>query len=580
MLALSALVPACASALHLGNVADAGHDRAVARVLGLEPQAWHALDVALGALPSILPVGTRAARAALGSALAAGAAGAVLYSLARRLLAACGATRRLGPVVAAVAAATPLLGFPWQLESAVAGGSALGALLVLAPVACLVRAMGETIEHTEHPAWVGVAAGLGAAFGYEPLAGLAAVAGCAALLVAHRAGREVVARALGRYRGAMLLGAGVGLAPFVLALVRVRAAGQPLLHALAEGWAGERGAGVAPSIGGLVRIELGVVVPALAIAGAVLGFLVEAARPLVCALLALLAAGVACAAIGAPAGPARFAAPVLASLAAVGPLAGIAMQALVRAIDRARVPLARESAAMVLLLELVVPVEAADEALFRTTPRVTDAAAVWDDLAWGTLPPHTALLVTQPRVYARALAARAGGTLQPDVTVVPLDAHGTAAARMLARDPDLIPLWRDLELLGAPTEGTLSALASSRPVAMAYEPRWGRAVARSLVPAGLLDRLEPEPRGSSDRRAALDAFAAPRARLAAACGTDPDLAATAGVLLRARAAGIEATGDRDLAARALDEAKSVESRSIVKGAGPAGAGVPSKGAQP
>jgi hypothetical protein len=554
MLALSAGLPACVAALHLGNVADAGHDRAVARVLAFDPQPWRALDVPAGALLSLLPLGTQAARAALGSALAAGAAGAVLYSIARRLLAACGPTRHLGPVVAAIATATALLAFPWQRESAAVGGSSLGALLVVMPLAILIRAR----ESAERGAWIGVAASLGAALGYEPLAGLAAATGCAALLVADARGREAAARVLDRERGAMLAGAAAGLAPFVLALARTRAAGQPLPHALAEGWAGEAGAGVAPAAAAFLRTEVGVVVPALALAGAVLALLVEAARPLTFALLALLAAGVACAAMGSPLGPSRFGAPVLASLAATGALVGVAMQALVRAIERARVPLARESASMVLLLELVVPVEAADEALFRATPRVTDAAAVWDDFAWGALPQRAAVLVTQPRLYARALAARAGGTLRPDLAVVPLDVQGAAAARLLARDPDLLPLWRDLELLGAPTEGALSGLASSRPVAMVYEPRWDRPVARLLLPAGLLDRLEPEPRGSSDRRAALDAFAAGRVRLAAACATDPDLAATAGALLRARASGIEATGDRDLAARALDDAKAVE----------------------
>src|SRR5882672_7067724 len=92
---LSALVAACLAAWHVGNVPDAAHDGGVARVLAFDPQPWRAIDVAVGALLAAAPVGTRAARAALGGCLVVGAAGAALYALARRLLEACAETRRL-----------------------------------------------------------------------------------------------------------------------------------------------------------------------------------------------------------------------------------------------------------------------------------------------------------------------------------------------------------------------------------------------------------------------------------------------------------------------------------------------------
>src|ERR1700722_19868936 len=116
----------------------------VARVLGLDPQPWRALDVLVGALLAAFPVGTRAARAALGGALVTACAGAVLYVLARRLLGACSdiaRTRRLRFFVAAIAALTPLVAAPWQIEAAAVGGSVAGALLVLAPLALLALAL-------------------------------------------------------------------------------------------------------------------------------------------------------------------------------------------------------------------------------------------------------------------------------------------------------------------------------------------------------------------------------------------------------------------------------------------------------
>ena len=84
-------------------------------------------------------------------------------------------------------------------------------------------------------------------------------------------------------------------------------------------------------------------------------------------------------------------------------------------------------------------------------------------------------------------------------------------------------------------------------------PRWGRALGRHLVPVALLDRFEPEPRGASDRRRALDVFAPKRERLARAASKDPELAESASYLLRARALDVAASGDRDLVGRAVDD---------------------------
>jgi hypothetical protein len=229
------------------------------------------------------------------------------------------------------------------------------------------------------------------------------------------------------------------------------------------------------------------------------------------------------------------------------------MQAVVQQVARARLPFARASASMVLLLELVIPADAADEALARASLRARGAVGAWDDAAWGDLPPRAVVVVTDPRIYARSLAARARGALRGDVAVVPAYAHGALARRVLARDAELVPMWRDLELTGIPSEASLSSLAAARPLAMAYEPRWGRALGRHLVPAGLFDRFEPEPRGASDRRRALEAFVTKRERLARAAAGDPELAAATAYLLRARLLDVASTGDRDLVGRAADD---------------------------
>src|ERR1700722_1169430 len=292
LLGVSALVPACLVAWHVGNVPDAAHDGGVARVLGLDPQPWRALHVLGGALLAAFPGGRRAARAAHGGALVTAGAGAVLYVLARRLLGACADSSRTGRLrffVASIAALTPLVAAPWQIEGGAVGGSVAGALLVVLPVALA----------GEGAPWAAVALALGVAAGYEPLVGACAGAGCAALLASSPAarespparrlgGRESVALA-GRERGSLMAVAVlVGLAPWVLAVLRVRAAGVPLGAALLDGWAGERGLSHGGSPASFLSAEMGVVLTALAVGGAVLAMLVPGARPLASSVVALV----------------------------------------------------------------------------------------------------------------------------------------------------------------------------------------------------------------------------------------------------------------------------------------------------
>jgi hypothetical protein len=549
MLVLAGLAAACLTAAHVGNVADAAHDAGVARAMGLEAQPWRALDAVVASLFAALPLGTRVARAALGEAMVVAVAAAALFVVARRLAAACADAPRLGALTSGIATVAAVCAPAWQMEAGAVAGSTTGALLVLLPLAVMARAD----EAGATPRWRAGVFALGLALGYEPLVGACALVGCAALVgVGPNARRGVVLawRTDARVLVACLV---AGLGPLLLAVARTRLAGVPLEAALGDAWAGERGLSHAGSPGLFLRAELGVVLGALGIGGAVLAALVPRARGLGAALLGVVVVGFASGWAGAPLGPTRFGAPVLAATAAACAFAGVSMQAVVRAIAEAKVPLARASAAMVLVLELAIPVDSADEALLRTLPRANGAAALWDDLAWGELPPRTVVLVTDARLGRRAAAAQATGALRGDLAVVPAQTRGAVASRVLSQDAALVPLWRDLELAGSPSEASLSSLASVRPLAIAFEPRWGRALGRHLVPVALLDRFEPEPRGASDRKRALDVFAPKRERLARAASKDPELADATAYLLRARALDVASSGDRDLVGRAVDD---------------------------
>ena len=156
----------------------------------------------------------------------------------------------------------------------------------------------------------------------------------------------------------------------------------------------------------------------------------------------------------------------------------------------------------------------------------------------------------------RIMAARAVGQMRADLLVVPtfaLPSRGTD--RALASEPKLAPLYRDVALGSTPEELSLTQLASQRPLLAGFDPHWNRNLARHFVPVGLTTRFEPEPRGSSDRKRALDAFTVSKERLmrVAVAKKDPDLATATASLLRRRAIGAAACGERDVLSRVLDD---------------------------
>jgi len=573
-LAVTVALPAGLAAAHALNVADAAHDEAVLRALGLGwTGAFRALDAPWCGLFAWLPVGTRAFRAVLASSAAAGVAGGVLYRIARGVLARCsddGGTSRLGPVVAAIGSLAATLSPCWQLEASSPMGGTLGALFALLPAA-IALGMEAPVE-ARVPL---VALSLGAAVSYEPLVGLTALAsmiGCLALVEPGRR-RALFTRGLAAKSG---LAFAIGLVPFGLALAR-RASPLASSASVFANLLGERGASAAGMPIAFVRDDFGLVSSALAVAGAVVAARVIGARPAVAALLGIALGGAIGMAVGAAAGPTRYGASVLAGVGGAYVLAAVAMQAAVAAVGKAKIPFARASAVMILVLEAALAARAADDSTARAEDRARWASEVWDEAAWGTLPAGSLVLVRDPQVEMRLYAERSAGELRGDLALVPLfNLAGRGAARELARDPKLMPIWRDAALLGAQEEWSLSSLAQERPLVAAYDPGWDRALARHLVPIGLFARFAPEPRGGSDRRRALEELSptvappagAPivpseRDRLVHWIEDDPELLGLTAHLLRARAIALAAASERDVVAHALDDLRPFSPRDTV-----------------
>ena len=261
---------------------------------------------------------------------------------------------------------------------------------------------------------------------------------------------------------------------------------------------------------------------------------------------------------------------MIAAVGAAYVLAGAALHAIgSRGGRRARVPFARASAAMILILEMALPDRAADDSDARADER--NAARAPRGATWPAArsPParrsSCAIRASRPASTPRAPPASSAA----DLALVPLfDLGGHGAMRELARDVKLEPIWHDAALVGAEQESSLSSIGQERPLVAAYDPSWDRGLARHLVPVGLFARFEPEPRGGSDRRAALDQFSGPAApqgrdRLAKAIDGDPELLGITVALLRARAIALAAASERDVVAHAIDDLRPFSPRDPV-----------------
>lgn len=572
LLALCALLPALLGAAGATSSAPASHDEGVVRVVGLGwTGLFRGLEAMLAATAMLVPVGTRALRAGLASALVTGLCGAFVFVVARRFVSAVrpkAASPRLMSAVAAVAALSAVLAPVWQAEASAPGGTVVGAAIVLGALALAQRDESARAGATLR----GLALLLGLAASYEPLVLAATLAAVAPWLE-----REVRARSIDRHA---LIDAApafvMGLVPMAfagalarrvpeIALVATKPFASPLgegagvaARAVASGGgaAASANAGAGAGIAAFGMGEIGALILVAGAAGAVLAALVPEARRWLASLAGVLAVGLLALTLRAPSGPAHAAAAILAATAVVHVLAAVALAAAVVAISKAPVPFAQASAALVVVLELVLPVRAADETLGRRDARAPSASAVWNEVAWGAAPPAAVLLVSEPTTMRRIAAARAIGQMRADLLVVPTFALPSRLTdRALKAEPKLAPLYRDVALGSTPEELSLATLATQRPLLASFDPRWDRNLARHFVPVGLTTRFEPEPRGASDRRKALDAFTPGKDRLVrvAVAKKDPDLAAASASLLRARAIGMAACGERDVLSRALDD---------------------------
>lgn len=539
------------------NAVDAAHDAGVVRTLGRSGAGlFHGPDLILAGLGNLLPLGTRAFRAGAPSALLAGLLGVIAFELAFAAL----GTHALAPreghdggpaggvrprtraglslIASLVVTLSPIV----QFEASSPGSALLGACLALLPIAMGLREASDTVPMARFGLLVGLA------FAEEPLLGVVALVG--ALAASPKLWADF-SRSSGPFLGGLL----VGLLPM----------GWAVMDSLREGvrvpWMasamGDRGVASVSTLSAFMRSELGYLELGLASAGFVV-MVRHAGRE---RRLALAFAGVALTAglgiySGAAAGSVRFSALAIAGTTVLAASGASALWALTATVAHARIPFAAASATMMQVLFLAAPLRMLDETETRNALRGEASTHLWEELAFDDIPPRALLLISEDRLYSRVRAARAAGTMRPDIDVLPTFALDARSARtVIAHEPKLTSVVRDMMIAGTPSELSLSELSTARPLVLEFGASWDRGLARHLLPAGLFTRFEGEPRGISDRRIALDKQAGARDRVASAIlpGKNPELVKLTVRALRIRAISTAVTGERESTSRALDD---------------------------
>jgi hypothetical protein len=304
--------------------------------------------------------------------------------------------------------------------------------------------------------------------------------------------------------------------------------------------------------------DVGVVSVLLALGGCLWGLARRRTRWLMAPLAALVAVDLAFPASRTGLVAADPLAPMrLLALAALATAAALGVHALSLALVRSRLPMTRAAAVLLVVFQFTLVIVTGEDSSYVADRRAQSAAEVWTDEAIGNLPPRSLLLVRSEAALWRLWAARHVRGERPDLTIVPVPllARGSIARSLLAEEPALAPLVRDLVIGGRPSEYALSLLADARPLFVELDPTWDRRLVHHLIPRPLWLGFAPHPVGRSDRAPALERGQRAFSRVLDAAKTDTyrDAATLAVLSARAReqAHALGAVGDREGVAELL-----------------------------
>ncbi len=529
---------------------------------------------------SLVPLGSRTFRAALGSAIALAFASRLLFSIVHRALSAARPAPRLAAILAALAALTTSLSPTWQREGTVGGGAMIAVTVALAAFALASRALlpegqkqGDPPPSITPRGWLGLGALTGLAFAESPPAALAIVVMVALIPLARRL--DGVRRPVSPPRteiaiGAMLAAiviAALLLAPLALRPLAPRA-WMDLGRAIsATSLTGADAAGARTTALAAWTREVGLVSLGMAAFGAATAIVRSKTRPFIAPLVALVALDTL---LPARAAGVLSADPLTAlralAIAAIAAASALGVHEVVARLMLAKIPLSRAAAALLVVFHAILAALTSEEAGYATDRSEQLAAETWTDEAFGAAPPNAAVLVRSPSLAFRLWAARLTRGERPDVLIIPapLLGRGRVAASLLAGGEEVEPLLRSFALTGEPSELTLSTLADRRPLLIEYEPGWQKRMLSHVNVAGLWLSFAPEPLGPSDRKLAGNAsFVAWRRvldALARSAVPDAPTATIAAATLRSHASVLGSLGERDAADALLARREEVTAR--------------------
>ncbi len=475
-------------------------DLPLVRALGLVPAGTEGrVTSVLVGLASLLPIGGRWLRASWVGAFALSLSSYLIYLIARRVLERSAATPRLTPSLSLAAALTATLAQSFQFEGTVAGGAVLSTALALTGLAFGF----QTQQRRDLRLAPVIGAVVGLTFSEAHAAALVLLLALVVLGAAHWA--------LPRARA--IFGFGVGFV-VLWALTSLPVVLRPLAghagldfgHGLdASSLALADAQGGRSSALGAWLIDMGVVSFGLAVGGLAFGLSRRSTRGSVAPLLALVLADLSIAVgRGGLLTPDAFGSLRLLSVSALAVCAALAVQAGALALTRARIPFAEPASVLLVVFDFTLVFAGAEDSAFAAERQGGAAAEVWTDQALASVPPDGLLLLRSEAVAWRLLASRIVRGERPDIVLVPMPLleRGNVRARLLAAEPALAPLIREVALRGRPSEYALSTLADARPLLLELDPQFDHAQLEHLIPRAFFMSFAPQPLGRSDRVAA------------------------------------------------------------------------------